>query len=108
MINHRSSACIDLRTLGISLHGRNERDRKSTRLNSSHTVISYAVFCLEKKKNLKNFTNTIPSRTELGLKQDPGPRKDQMTCGGEAIIGTAVAQNSRFSLSNSLNEVLCT
>src|SRR5215211_8361531 len=28
------------------------RDRKSTRLNSSHTVISYAVFCLKKKKNL--------------------------------------------------------
>src|SRR5438034_7144003 len=28
----------------------NHRDRKSTRLNSSHTVISYAVFCLKKKK----------------------------------------------------------
>src|SRR5438034_6632719 len=28
-----------------------EIDRKSTRLNSSHTVISYAVFCLKKKKN---------------------------------------------------------
>src|SRR5438034_6953508 len=27
-----------------------ELDRKSTRLNSSHTVISYAVFCLKKKK----------------------------------------------------------
>src|SRR5947207_8124222 len=27
-----------------------DRDRKSTRLNSSHTVISYAVFCLKKKK----------------------------------------------------------
>src|SRR5260221_4913932 len=27
------------------------RDRKSTRLNSSHTVISYAVFCLKKKHN---------------------------------------------------------
>src|SRR3954462_15434749 len=26
-------------------------DRKSTRLNSSHTIISYAVFCLKKKKN---------------------------------------------------------
>src|SRR5438034_8864503 len=26
-------------------------DRKSTRLNSSHTVISYAVFCLKKKRN---------------------------------------------------------
>src|SRR5437588_8274285 len=31
-----------------------KRDRKSTRLNSSHTVISYAVFCLKKKKKKKN------------------------------------------------------
>src|SRR5688500_20165657 len=31
--------------------GRFLRDRKSTRLNSSHLVISYAVFCLKKKKN---------------------------------------------------------
>src|SRR2546426_6148876 len=30
------------------------RDRKSTRLNSSHLVISYAVFCLKKKKKKKN------------------------------------------------------
>src|SRR5215204_6913597 len=30
-----------------------DRDRKSTRLNSSHTVISYAVFCLKKKKKTK-------------------------------------------------------
>src|SRR2546426_4795141 len=29
------------------------RDRKSTRLNSSHLVISYAVFCLKKKKKTK-------------------------------------------------------
>src|SRR5438034_4762446 len=29
-------------------------DRKSTRLNSSHTVISYAVFCLKKKKKQNN------------------------------------------------------
>src|SRR5438034_813914 len=42
----------------LALGGRNrleatlsEGDRKSTRLNSSHTVISYAVFCLKKKKN---------------------------------------------------------
>src|SRR2546429_3746142 len=32
-------------------HERVERDRKSTRLNSSHGYISYAVFCLKKKKN---------------------------------------------------------
>src|SRR5438034_8056844 len=36
------------RTLYVSNRGHN-RDRKSTRLNSSHTVISYAVFCLKKK-----------------------------------------------------------
>src|SRR5437588_8798184 len=30
--------------------GKSLKDRKSTRLNSSHTVISYAVFCLKKKK----------------------------------------------------------
>src|SRR5256885_10090736 len=30
------------------------RDRKSTRLNSSHLVISYAVFCLKKKNNKSN------------------------------------------------------
>src|SRR2546428_8269057 len=30
-----------------------ERDRKSTRLNSSHDQISYAVFCLKKKKNIR-------------------------------------------------------
>src|SRR5437773_5045051 len=31
-------------------------DRKSTRLNSSHITISYAVFCLKKKKNLERMT----------------------------------------------------
>src|SRR5256885_10549589 len=33
-------------------HHRDPQDRKSTRLNSSHLVISYAVFCLKKKKNM--------------------------------------------------------
>src|SRR5438132_8345182 len=37
----------------------NRRDRKSTRLNSSHTVISYAVFCLKKKKNINSITKTL-------------------------------------------------
>src|SRR5205085_11960505 len=32
-------------------------DRKSTRLNSSHSQISYAVFCLKKKKKIKNITH---------------------------------------------------
>src|SRR3712207_7672342 len=43
-----------------------EQDRKSTRLNSSHANISYAVFCLKKKKkNTKNkMTITIISETD--------------------------------------------
>src|SRR5256885_11010808 len=39
-----------------SLSGQHtSRDRKSTRLNSSHLVISYAVFCLKKKKIIRHF-----------------------------------------------------
>src|SRR5260221_3636499 len=34
----------------LRMQGKTIEDRKSTRLNSSHTVISYAVFCLKKKK----------------------------------------------------------
>src|SRR2546430_8414510 len=38
------------------------RDRKSTRLNSSHSQISYAVFCLKKKKQECSIaTSTLPS-----------------------------------------------
>src|SRR2546426_4363410 len=40
---------------GLVSISNNMRDRKSTRLNSSHLVISYAVFCLKKKK--KTFNN---------------------------------------------------
>src|SRR5258708_24140275 len=36
---------------------RERRDRKSTRLNSSHQIISYAVFCLKKKKQLSTHNN---------------------------------------------------
>src|SRR5258708_25724674 len=39
-------------------------DRKSTRLNSSHQIISYAVFCLKKKKNKKNRTLHMRQSTQ--------------------------------------------
>src|SRR5438045_7935815 len=42
--------------------GRKPRDRKSTRLNSSHLGISYAVFCLKKKKNKKKITTTYTAK----------------------------------------------
>src|SRR2546426_8767388 len=42
-----------------------KRDRKSTRLNSSHLVISYAVFCLKKKKKTIYTTTALYSNTDL-------------------------------------------
>src|SRR5256885_13331156 len=38
-------------------------DRKSTRLNSSHLVISYAVFCLQKKNNLGRVTSLLSTNS---------------------------------------------
>src|SRR5690348_17853922 len=43
--------------------GAPEADRKSTRLNSSHPSISYAVFCLKKKKKTYNQYSTNPTHT---------------------------------------------
>src|SRR5476649_1930416 len=44
-------------------------DRKSTRLNSSHTVISYAVFCLKKKKH-NEIIHLLIKNTKLRLKKN--------------------------------------
>src|SRR5256885_3253485 len=51
---------LELELLGVLGHvqRRGGQDRKSTRLNSSHLVISYAVFCLKKKKNQQSHHNT--------------------------------------------------
>src|SRR5256885_7501424 len=45
-------------------------DRKSTRLNSSHLVISYAVFCLKKKNknHTTNITNIVTQRILINIK----------------------------------------
>src|SRR5688572_31408414 len=42
----------DLQLAEVLAFGHVDRDRKSTRLNSSHSQISYAVFCLKKKKKI--------------------------------------------------------
>src|SRR2546427_1917093 len=49
---------IDLRSRDLGQRA----DRKSTRLNSSHSQISYAVFCLKKKKTSKNIPAYIVAR----------------------------------------------
>src|SRR5258708_16394506 len=47
--NEQSKVVCGSRCLGTSLAPSTNPDRKSTRLNSSHQIISYAVFCLKKK-----------------------------------------------------------
>src|SRR2546428_4690439 len=47
--NHRPTNTV---SPGVRSRTRTNTDRKSTRLNSSHDQISYAVFCLKKKKNI--------------------------------------------------------
>src|SRR2546426_7466367 len=49
------SARVELDAIRFPLRA---RDRKSTRLNSSHLVISYAVFCLKKKKDHSHTSDT--------------------------------------------------
>src|SRR5690606_41631041 len=58
-VDHPSVEIVEVRsgeTATVQLHhraqvGRDHRDRKSTRLNSSHVKISYAVFCLKKRSS---------------------------------------------------------
>src|SRR2546430_9263703 len=64
---HRTQA----QALHRGVHGRREAaDRKSTRLNSSHSQISYAVFCLKKKKKEKVVTTGLGKFTAGAFRCD--------------------------------------
>src|SRR5262245_65292514 len=56
-------------------NGRLSRDRKSTRLNSSHLGISYAVFCLKKKKRKYRSQHVPPDHLIANLSPRPAPRR---------------------------------
>src|SRR5438132_6088262 len=72
----------DLARLHPFLQG---KDRKSTRLNSSHTVISYAVFCL-KKKNQRQDAGGRRARLLGKLGRDTSGL-DQLAARGRAVRG---------------------
>src|SRR5690242_21303478 len=58
-----------------------DEDRKSTRLNSSHMSISYAVFCLKKKTSSRSGTpdwcHRRPAVLDLTTPVPPAPRRDR-------------------------------
>src|SRR5256885_4078700 len=68
-------------------------DRKSTRLNSSHLVISYAVFCLKKKKySTDNMINWIPADGAIHVVDDQPP-----PCGlPVSILHLTISASSAF------------
>src|SRR2546426_5143265 len=64
----RESSFAAVTTAAVS-----SRDRKSTRLNSSHLVISYAVFCLKKKKKSGGQTEWLSGRQfDTQCRRSPG------------------------------------
>src|SRR5438552_4892751 len=64
---------------GIQGTGSESPDRKSTRLNSSHQIISYAVFCLKKKK--KNIYHLISAMLQADMRSVSHDASDYMTYG---------------------------
>src|SRR5438552_15147667 len=50
--NHQREKCKDEALRDVAQYGQRLLRSESTRLNSSHQIISYAVFCLKKKKNI--------------------------------------------------------
>src|SRR3990170_895546 len=66
-------------------------DRKSTRLNSSHQIISYAVFCLKKKKKHPDRRRPPrgphpPGRGTLGRLRGRGPRRLRAQYGADHLV----------------------
>src|SRR5262245_65183024 len=57
-VGHGDSVAVGGVVVRLDHGARRGRDRKSTRLNSSHLGISYAVFCLKKKKTTKHKRKT--------------------------------------------------
>src|SRR6202043_3123393 len=66
------------------------KDRKSTRLNSSHVAISYAVFCLKKKE----LPGSFKGESSLGVRL--GPQSCRSVCDADALSGEATLELGLF------------
>src|SRR2546430_11529579 len=76
-------------------------DRKSTRLNSSHSQISYAVFCLKKKK--KHHSEPPPHRTHLR----PPPRPILIATPRHQVLESSTPNPALFALYDTNGSMVC-
>src|SRR2546422_5323964 len=79
---------------GIAHHSQHVGERKSTRLNSSHGYISYAVFCLKKKKE---HTSELQSRLHLVCRLLLEKKKKYQICSLCANRSSAIAYTHRVN-----------
>src|SRR5258708_16758208 len=69
-VGAKPSVTTEMTPQNTAAPNRRAQDRKSTRLNSSHQIISYAVFCLKKKKRDKTSPHPDPSTRETHLNDE--------------------------------------
>src|SRR3954463_7859177 len=74
-------------------------DRKSTRLNSSHTIISYAVFCLKKKERRKHIAENRISHVDAERSRCGKDRQEAFTDTSPVAFNGGVSLQSGFFLS---------
>src|SRR2546430_4016336 len=96
MAQHKISIRSIEGPIGIGRAAGQAADRKSTRLNSSHSQISYAVFCLKKKK----YTTTPSTATNTRLHQPPSfARQLLQLCKQRSLLANSVsAEHRRFRM----------
>src|SRR5438132_10875143 len=75
MANQRRFVADAAHELRSPLTAVSKLDRKSTRLNSSHTVISYAVFCLKKKKSGSKMRAKVRAQPTTGVARQQAQRR---------------------------------
>src|SRR2546430_13448617 len=72
-------------------------DRKSTRLNSSHSQISYAVFCLKKKNRVTQLDEPLEDRDDFGCHLSVDDQVPQVSLSAETdIVDLDPTQTNRF------------
>src|SRR2546429_5573395 len=81
-------------------------DRKSTRLNSSHGYISYAVFCLKKKKKQQDIYHYPPLNQPRTCQQYQASQV-KLTELQKQLRGTAIEELSHSTYPHSLNTQYC-